>query len=324
MSHEVRYLTRADVEALGITMDEVIQRTELAFSEKGRGLALMPPKHWIAPDKHRFFSAMSSALPGIGAVACKWQSGSDRNAEQGLPYITGLLILNRLEDGLPVSIMDSTWITEKRTAAATAVTARYLSTPDPSVAAIIGCGVQGRSNVEALTCIHRGIEQVRGFDINPDALERFGTEIKNKHGVPVMACGTVQEALSGADIVVTCGPIVPDGDRTIRHEWLDPGALLVTLDYDCYIAPGTLASVDAVFTDDQGQIDHLQDYGFFLEAPDNIIEIGAVVAGTHRGRNDQRQRIVALNMGIALEDVSLASLINDRAGADRKGTMLGL
>lgn len=324
MSHGIRYLTRADVEALDVSMQAVIQQTEVAFAEKGHGRALMPPKHWIAPDRHRFFSAMSGALPRIEVVSCKWQSGSDQNAARGLPYITGLLILNRLDDGLPVAIMDSTWITANRTAAATAVTARYLAGPDPRVIGIIGCGVQGRTNVEALACVHPGIEAVRAFDIDPGALARFKEDVSQKHDVQVVSCGTVEEALSGSDIAVTCGPIVPDGDRSITKEWIKPGGLLVTLDYDCYIAPGAFTGVDAVFTDDRGQLEHLREHDFFLDAPGDIAEIGDVVAGVHAGRADDRQRIIAVNMGIALEDVAVASLIHDRATAGGIGMLLEL
>ena len=324
MNHTIRYLTRADVETLSISMDEVIQRKEDAFREKGAGASHMPPKHWIAPDEHRFFSAMSGALPGFGAAACKWQSGSDQNHEHGLPYITGLLILNELDSGLPVAIMDSTWITAMRTAAATGVTSRYLASRGPRTVGIIGCGVQGRTNLAALMRVHDTIRSVNVYDIERDAADHFIREMEELHGLEVKRLDYPHDVIARGDIVVTGGPIVPGGDRCIAADWLQPGSLLVTLDYDCYLADGVLHEVEAVFTDDLGQLQHLAEFGFFCNAPDHIAEIGSVIVGANAGRSQQSDRIIAVNMGIALEDVAIATLVHERAMQRDAGCLLSL
>src|SRR5260370_7890576 len=80
----------------------------------------------------------------------KWVGGYRENSKRGLPYVTGLLILNDPETGVPIALMDCTWITAQRTGAATAVAARYLAGSESSSVGILGCGVQGRSNLEAL------------------------------------------------------------------------------------------------------------------------------------------------------------------------------
>jgi len=115
VEHKLLYLTRADVEAVALSSSEVVEAVEQALHEKALGRAEMPPKHWLAPAQDRFFSAMSSVLPAVSAAACKWQSGSPRNQHYGLPFITGLLILNDLATGAPVAVMDSTWLTAQRT-----------------------------------------------------------------------------------------------------------------------------------------------------------------------------------------------------------------
>src|SRR5260370_42595061 len=109
----------------------------------------MAPKHWGAPSARGFFSAMSSALPGVRAVGCKWQSGSPDNHALGHPYITGQFILNALGTGLPIAIMDSTWITEMRTAAATAVAARALVGQPPRRLGGLRRGLPARRNLAA-------------------------------------------------------------------------------------------------------------------------------------------------------------------------------
>lgn len=312
-SHRFIYLSRADVEAVDLPMSAVIEAVELAFREKANARSIMPAKHWIAPSALRFFSAMSSALPGAGMAGCKWQSGSPDNHKIGQPYITGQFILNSLETGLPLAIMDSTWITEMRTAAATAVAARSLVSKPPKTVAVLGCGLQGRRNLESLRVVFPGIAAVRAYDVAAEAAEKYRADMMAQHGVAVAVCSSPREAFSGADVVVTCGPIVPDAGRAAEASWLDQGAICVTLDYDCYWKPGELAKVDALFTDDVKQLEHTKLDGYFTTVPASVREVAGVVAGGEQGRTSANQRIVCINMGLALEDTATAGPIYRRA-----------
>ena len=323
-SPKVLYLSRSDVESAGVTMSDAIETTELALREKGLGQAEVPPKHWIAPSQDRFFAAQSCALPAVNAVSCKWQSGSEINREKGLPYLTGLLILNDLETGLPLAVMDSTWITAQRTAAASAVTSRALANHQPTSFAILGCGLQGRTNLEALRIVHPSIQTVRAFDISGPALASYAEEMTRTHGVHVVECGTAREALDGADIVVTAGPIYPTGGRSIMPDWLKPGALLVTLDYDSYVAVETVNQADLALADDIGQLEHTKEYGYFTNFRDDLVELGSVIAKRHPGRTSTDQTIVSVNMGIALEDVTLARKLYDALVDAGRGHLLDL
>lgn len=322
VERKLLYLTRADVEALGLPMAAAIEAVELALREKTHGRAEMPPKHWLAPEKDRFFSAMSSALPAVSAAACKWQSGSPLNHSYGLPYITGLLILNDLDSGAPLAVMDSTWLTAQRTAAATAVAARHLAAKSPQSVAILGCGVQGRTNIESLRSVFPTLSTIHAYDILPQALRRYAAETRARYGAEVLECRTAREAVDGADIVVTCGPITAVPERTIEPGWLKPGSLAVTLDYDCYWKPAALSEIDALFTDDLPQLEHLKKYGYFGAVERVSAELGEVVAGLKPGRSAEAQRIVSINMGIALEDVAMARRIYAIAVERRTGTWL--
>lgn len=324
MSNDVLYLSRSDIESLAIPMHSVIERTESALREKARGKAIMPAKHWISPAGERFFSAMSGALLDSGAVTCKWQSGSPGNAKLGLPYITGLLLLNDLATGRPRAVMDSTWITAQRTAAATAVTARYLAGATPRTLAIIGCGVQGRTNLEALRITHPSLCELRAFDIDPARAEAYVDEAATAYGIAAYSCPSVKEAVAEADIVVTCGPIVSDGDRIIQGRWLKPGTLLVTLDYDCYLDPLTIDEFDAVFTDDVEQVEHLKEYGFFGALPKSLMELGTIFQAPEYARKGEADRILSVNLGLAIEDTAVADLIEKAARAKSVGKILPL
>jgi ornithine cyclodeaminase/alanine dehydrogenase len=97
----------------------------------------MPPKPGVHPRPDAFIHAMPAFLEGMGAAGLKWVSGFPRNPERGLPYISGLFILNDADTGLPLAVMDCTWITGVRTGAATAVAAKYLVRTESSTVGIV-------------------------------------------------------------------------------------------------------------------------------------------------------------------------------------------
>ncbi len=322
--HDLRYLSRRDVEDVGLGMAAVVEGVEEALREKGLGRTIMPAKHWLAPSERRFYSAMTSVVPSARAAACKWQSGSSDNAARGLPYLTGLLILNDAETGLPLAVMDSTWITAMRTAAATAVTARYLAAPTLESFAMIGCGVQGRRHAEALRTVFPGLRRIQAYDVQPEAVRRYAREVGERHGVLVRPCASAREAVRGVPLVVTGGPIEPALPRTIDADWLEPGMLGVAIDYDCYWRPAALRAADKLFTDDIPQLEHLRADGYFRETPAITGEIGDVVAGRTPGRERPDEIIVAMNLGISVEDVTTARRVYDLAVARGLGTRLPL
>ena len=283
-------------------------------SRKGRGArTIMPPKHWLAPSSRRFFSAMTSALPGSGAAGCKWQSGSPDNAAASQPYITGQYILNGLDTGMPLAIMDSTWITEVRTAAASAVVARNLVGRPPAVLAMLGCGLQARRHLEALAPTFPTLRTIRCYDIACTAAETYRRVAMQRFPIDVSVCDSPRGAFEGADLVVTCGPIAPDTPRQARADWLEPGATAVTIDYDCYWGRDELARVDQVFTDDVAQLEHSKSDCYFTGLPNTVRPVADVIARKGPGRTSSTQRIVCINMGIALEDVASALVIYRRA-----------
>lgn len=318
--HEFLYLSRADVEQVGLSMAETIEAVRLALLEKAAARAVMPPKHWLAHGDRRFFSAMSSILPRIGVGGCKWQSGSADNHGFGQPYITGQFILNDLATGLPRAIMDSTFLTAQRTAAASAVAAQALANPNPVVLGVLGCGVQARRNLEALRLAFPLLSAVAAYDIDPAAITRYRAEMERAHGVKVTTCASPREAFEEADLVLTCGPITPAAAREASVDWLRPGATVITLDYDCYFCRGALAGADGLFTDDVGQLEHAKEHGYFEGL--TAMELGPFCRPGDRARRSARDRLVSINMGVAVADTATAVRIHERAVAMGIGTPL--
>src|SRR5512135_3293934 len=150
---QVLYLSRADVEKVALDMPTILKLLEEAFKEKGNGRVEMPPKPGIHTMPDAFIHAMPAYIPSMHSAGIKWVSGYPENFKRGLPYISGLMIMNDAETGIPYAVMDCAWITAMRTGAASALSAKYLAQPRSETVGILACGVQGHTNLEALACL---------------------------------------------------------------------------------------------------------------------------------------------------------------------------
>lgn len=324
MNQQVLYLSRADVEAVGLAMAEIIDLLEFAFREKGEGRVEMPPKPGIHPGGgDNFIHAMPAYIPALNAAGVKWVSGFPQNYQRGLPYISGLLILNDPETGLPLSVMDCTWITAKRTAAASAVAARRLARSESAVLGILGCGVQGRTHVEALSVLF-SLEKVRAYDVRPEAAESFARFVAAEFGLEVTPVDHPRQAVTGCDLVVTAGPILKIPHATIQAGWLDEGAFASLVDFDSYWHPAALHEADKFCTDDVPQLEHYRRLGYFQDIPPIYADLGELVAGKKPGRQTAEERTLACNLGLALDDMAVAPTLYRRAVERGLGTWLPL
>ncbi len=320
---QILYLSRADVERVGLDMRSIIRQLEDAFREKGQGKVEMPPKPGIHTQPDAFIHAMPAYIPSLRSAGLKWVSGYPENQKRGLPYISGLLVLNDVETGLPYAVMDCTWITAYRTGAATGLSAKYLARPDSQVAGILACGVQGRTNLEALAALFP-LRRVYAFDIVAAAQERYVAEMGAKLGIEVVGVDDPKKAVVESDLVVTSGPILKHPQPTIDKGWLRPGAFASAVDFDSYWRPAALAEFDKLSTDDHAQFQYYRSVGYFQATPDPYADLGEIVAGLKPGRQEARERTMAMNLGLALDDMAVAPEIFRRAQSMGIGTRLPL
>src|ERR1017187_9893005 len=199
LGKELLYLSHSDVVSAGLGMAEIITALESMFREKGEGRVEMPPKIGIHPMPDAFIHAMPASIPVQKAAGMKWVGGYPDNSQRGLPYITGLLILNDPETGVPVALMDCTWITAQRTGAATAVAAKYLARPESSTVGILGCGVQGRSNLEALKVLFP-LKKVYAYDTHADRAVCYAQEMSRQVGIEVVPVSDPKQAVVATPI----------------------------------------------------------------------------------------------------------------------------
>lgn len=321
--NKLLYLSRSDVESIGLSMSEIIEGVDAMFKEKGAGRVEMPPKPGIHPMKDAFIHAMPAFIPASGAAGMKWIAGFPENIQTDVPYISGLLILNDAKNGLPLAVMDATWITAQRTGAATAVAARYLAREDSSTIAILACGVQGRSNLEAVSCLFP-LTKVKVFDINSEAALLFKREMGAKFAIDVEICSSPKDAMAAADIVVTSGPIYKKPQPVIETGWLAPGAFACPLDYDSYWKTEAMQEIDKLATDDLNQLNFYRDMGYFQTTPNPYADLGDVATGKIAGRESDDERTMSINLGLAAEDMATASLLYKKARQKGLGIDLAL
>ena len=320
---KILYLSRAEVERANLSMKEIIGLLEKAFLEKGHGNVEMPPKPGIHTMPDAFIHAMPAYIPSMRSAGIKWVSGYPENFKRGLPYISGLMILNDVETGVPYAIMDCAWITAMRTGAASALSAKYLARPDSETVGILACGMQGRTNLEALACLFP-IKRVYAYDILPEVQEKFVADMMAWFDFEVISVKEPKQAVVESDLVVTSGPILKHPSSTIEKDWLRPGAYGSAVDFDSYWTAEALAQMDRISTDDHNQFQYYKSVGYFQQTPDPYADLGELVAGIKPGRQDEKERTLAINLGLALDDMAVAPTIYLCAKEQGLGTWLTL
>jgi len=318
------YLSRSDIEELCISIEEVIRAVDEAFHEKAKGKAEVPPKPGIHPREDAFIHAMPAYLSELKSAGVKWVSGFPQNPHRGLPYISGLLILNDLDTGFPICVMDCTWITAKRTAAATAIAAKYLAKEDTEKLGILGCGVEGRSNLEALTAVCEDLKEVKAFDINEHNLKAYVEEMTALYSLRIVPVESPRKAVEDCDIVVSSGPILKHPQPVIETSWFKAGGFACPLDFDSYWKPEAMRSADKFCTDDKDQLAYYRGQGYFASIPNVYAELSEIVSGKKAGRENPAERIMSMHLGSALGDMATAKLVYDTAKRKKKGTKLPL
>ena len=324
---DLLYLSRADVEGLGLTMREVLDAVDQGFAAKGRGKTEMPPKPGIHTRPDCFIHAMPAYVQEPEVAGLKWVSGYPPNPAKGLPYITGLLVLNDPETGVPLAVMDCAWITAMRTGASAGISAKYLARADSATAAMVGCGVQARPSLAALVETLPALADVRCYDVLPAAAAAFTAEMSAAFpALRFTVCDSASEAAAPADVVVTAIPIVTDPAPELDAGDLGEGALAVALDYDSAWTAAAMRGCDKFCADDVPQLLATRAHGvYFGGIPEAIhADLGELAAGLRPGRERAAERIFSMNMGIAVDDVVTAKVLYDRACEREAGTRLPL
>jgi alanine dehydrogenase len=304
------FLSRAEVRDLLPDVHEQLDLVEQTYRALAAGRIELPPKPGVHPRKDSFLHAMPAYLRDEDVVTLKWVGGYPANKERGLPYITGLIVVNDAETGLPVAVMDGAEVTAARTAAASGVCVRRFAPEGWSRAAILGCGEQGIFHARLLHALNPGVA-VRAWDPHPERVERLDD-------LAVPATGW-EEAIGDAEVIVTAGPIIEDPEPPIRPEHLGERWLALPIDFDFYFGTQTVSRADLFLVDDVGQFEYYREEGHFQgwPAPEGNV-------GEGLGRAGDADRVLCCNLGIGALDAAFANVVLERAQKARAGTELEL
>jgi ornithine cyclodeaminase/alanine dehydrogenase len=304
------YLRRDEVASLLPPISDQLDLVETTYRAVGAGRVELPPKPGIHPRKDSFIHAMPAYLMDDDVAALKWVAGYPANKERGLPYITGLIVVNDAETGLPAAIMDGGEITAARTAAASGVCIRRWAPEGWSNATILGCGEQGRFHARVLSALNPDV-RIRAYDPHPERIEQLGGNVE--------AFAGPAEAVEGADVVVTAGPIVEEPDSPLGPDWLGERWLSLPIDFDFYFSAETVAAADRFLVDDVGQFEYYRLRGHFQEWPPPHASVGEALAdGGSPGK------IVCCNLGVGALDAAFAAGVLAAASERGVGTELEL
>jgi ornithine cyclodeaminase/alanine dehydrogenase len=317
------YLSQEDIVSLNITWQEIIESVRLALTEHGEKTVENPPKPGVHSKDNSFIHAMPSYLKQMGTLGIKWVSGYPDNHKHDLPSIGGVIVLNSAVTGQVLSIMDCRWVTAVRTAAVSALAALKLARSHAKTLGIVGAGVQGTMNTIALSKVIPTLEQCKVFDIRKESMDRFVDNAGSASVLDIVKTGSVEDAVSGCDIVVSATQKMYQ--PIVKFEWLKAGVLALPLESNRAWHDEALFGVDKFVIDDLEQGRLYQRGGAFQGGiPDVYAETGEIVAGIKPGRENDSEKIMAINIGLACEDISLGTYIYEKAQEQKVGLELSL
>jgi ornithine cyclodeaminase/alanine dehydrogenase-like protein (mu-crystallin family) len=283
-------LSRAEVEEL-LDLDELTDALARAHVELSAGAASMPPRIAAFAGAAGLLGAMPAYLPSAG-LGCKLVSLFPGNVDR--PTHQAEIVVFDPENGSPVALMDGTYITAMRTAAAAALAARTLAREDARVLAILGTGVQSRA-----------------------AQEMF-PRVRNFAEIRVAGRGEYEDAVRGADVVhaTTHSP-----DPVVLDDWLEPGVHVSSVGYNApgsEIDPAIVARADVICIESRGSAFAPPPSGAPELAgldPERVVELGEVLAGARAGRTSAEQLTLYKSVGVAVQDLAAAGLVLTAAKA---------
>jgi len=308
---EILYLSLSDVIQVGLTFKDAIAAVEDSLREHGEKQVENPPKVPVHPLPDAFINAMPAFLPRKNACGVKWVSGFPTNVPIGLPTIAALIILNDAQNGMPLAVMDGTYITALRTVAVSAVATKHLCNQDASVLAIVGCGVQGKYHATALSHMVPSLSTVKIYDVYGPSIDSFEAEIGEQvPSLKIESCSSPEEAITAADLVVTAtGKLL---EPIYKNAWVKEGALVLPVHTQGWDS-STASEMDKLVTDDWEQFRTVGDI-LYQPLPDKPhAETGEIVAGLRPGRESKEERIVNFNKGLAIHDILMASVVLAKA-----------
>ena len=322
---EILYISRHEIEEMNYTRAEIMELVRTALVEHGKKKVEMPPTTGTHPIQNTLHHAMPAFVPAANASGMKWVACFPQNYKFELNQTSALVIMNDIQTGWPLAIMDGTWITAKRGVAVSAFAVERLARKDSTELAILGCGVQGQEHLLALPDVMCNLKKINILDIRRNVAEQLLERWKGYRDLEISIAPSIEILTQNSDVVVTATAILRTPKPQIKDECIKRGALLLPLDLDSVFEWKTMSRADKFLVDSLDKMHYFTSEGYLANGlPPVYAEIGEVVAGLKPGRQSDDELIFDMNIGMGIVDVVVAKDILLRAVKERKGTMLPL
>lgn len=315
-------LSAADVARL-LPMGDCVGVMEAALRDLALGRVEQPLRMIVKP----------AAAPGLMAFMPSYRAGSGPgafgvkivgvfhgNAPKGKDSHQGAVLLFDGETGEPLAVMNASAVTAIRTAAVSGLATRLLANPDAGDLAIVGAGVQARAHLRAMACV-RKLRRVRVASRSLENAGRFAAEMASQVPVPIEAAASVEEAVRGADLVVTA---TSAAEPVLRRAWIAAGAHLnvvgASLPTTREVDGATMAAASVFVDRSESAQSEAGDY--LLAVKEGAVgrdciraELGELVTGAKPGRSSKQEITLFKSLGLAIEDLAAAQHVYARAKA---------
>jgi len=316
-------LNRSDVQEL-LSLTECIDAVEKVFRWQGEGKIPAPGILGVRTQSGGLHVKTAYLSGAKNYIAAKLNTNFPQNRERfGLPTIQGVILVYEAENGRLLAVLDSMEITLQRTAAATAVAAKYLARKNSLVATICGCGVQSRAQLRALSLM-LPLRRAYAFDVDSNASLRFAAELSRELKIDIEPAPSLPDAIRTSDVVVTCTPAT---EFFVHKEDVDAGTFIAAVGADDShkqeIDPALLASAKVVGDSLEqicsiGDTHHAVAKGLMREE-DVHAELSEIVVGKKLGRASDDEIIVFDSTGVAIEDAAAAVIVYEKAYRKKAG-----
>jgi ornithine cyclodeaminase len=320
-------LSEANIRAV-LPMPDLMGAMETALAAFSSGQVVQPVRPVVEMGEAALFAAMPGFVRDPPVLGAKLVAVIGANQARGLPTHRASILLLDPETGALIALMDGRLITEMRTAAVSAVSAKYMARADAAVLAILGSGVQARSHLAAFA-LWRTFAEVRAWSPTPDHVRRFASE----SAVPVRVCASAAEAVRGADVVVLATASATPDIPVVEDGWVGPGAHVVSVGAcrpnQREMDPALVARAHLVVDSRASAFQESGDIVLGLRegrfAQSHVVaELGEVVSGGAPGRTSEREVTVFKSLGLAVEDLAAAHLAYRRARQQGIGVEIDL
>lgn len=326
---EMLYLSEEDVIATGLTMSKCIELVEEVIIAMAKGEVLTPPKVFLDMRLISDHQCDADAMPayiksrdicGIKWIGANWENRKKRN----IPNVLSLIILNDPESFAPLAVISSNWLTGMRTGATTAIAVKLLAKKNSKSLALIGTGYEANFQLMAIKEVIK-LDEVKAYDINCDLLRWYVKEAENSMNVNIRACKSVEEAIDGADIVVT---ITSSQTPVINNpSSLRDTTLLCSLGTYNELASDILNWADKIVVDYLSQSKYTGAIAEWfskglISDKDIYAEIGDILLNKKPGRVSDDERILCVLTGMGCEDIIVADYVYKQARIKNIGKIL--